>query len=237
MYRTGIIIFAAFFIIFSSSLVSYSAEEKPAKKIEADIKANGASFNECVSMAEDLAVKGDELSAKEEYGKAIEYYNMAISINGNFGKALLNRGIAYYNIGLKEVALVDINKSLAIDKDVATASYFQGVIYNEQGEADKALESFNKAIDLQPDHSRAFSNRGKAYVNKGLYERAIDDYNAALKKDPELIEAYTNRGNAYEYMGDYKLACRDWKKACDNEACEKFRFMEIIGACGKGNNS
>ena len=55
MFRTSVIIFAAVSIILGSSLASFGADKLSAKISETDIKANGASFQECVSMAGDLA--------------------------------------------------------------------------------------------------------------------------------------------------------------------------------------
>ena len=78
------------------------------------------------------------------------------------------------------------------------------------------------------------NSRGVAFVKKGLYDQAIDDYNSALSKDSSLTQSLNNRGDAYEQMGNYRKACRDWKRACDKELCDKFRFMELIGACGNG---
>lgn len=233
MFRiVSLFVFIAVLLVFPLTSGSFAAQ--PGENATVDFKVNGASFAECVSMADALTEKGDELSAGEKYEKAIEYYNMAISINGSHIKALLNRGIAYYNSGLNDRALTDINRSIEIDDQLAKAFYFQGVIYSEAKEYEKAIESFNKSIALDPEQALALNARGIALVKKGFFVRAIDDYNDALSKDSSLTQSLNNRGNAYEQMGNYRRACRDWKRACESEFCDKFKFMEFIGACKNG---
>jgi tetratricopeptide (TPR) repeat protein len=237
MFRRAVLFVLVAFLM-GFPLAAESFGEEAGNVASGEFKVNGASFAECVSMADSLTEKGDELSAAKDFEKAIEYYNMAISINGNHAKALLSRGISYYKLGLNEEALADINssisKAIAIEEQGASAFYFQGVIYSESKEYDKALDSLNKSIALKPEQAHALNSRGVAFLKKGLYGEAIDDYNAAFSIDSTLIEAINNRGDAYEQVGNYRKACRDWKRACDKELCDKFKFMELIGACNNG---
>lgn len=237
MFRSAFI----FALVAVSLLLPFASVSHGAKAGEAAIKefkVDGTSFADCVSMADALTEKGDGLSAAGQYEKAIEYYNMAISINANHAKALLSRGKAYYNMGFNDEALMDIHsaisKSIAIEEQGASAYYFQGVIFSEAQEYDAALESFNKSIALDSKQPLALNARGVVLVKKGLFEQAIDDYNSAFSMDSDLAQALSNRGDAYEQMGIYRKACRDWKRACDKELCDKFKFMELIGACKNG---
>ena len=55
------------------------------------------------------------LSLKQEYGKAIEDYDAAISINPNFAVALNNRAWAYHKWGRGSEGLEDVERSLRIN--------------------------------------------------------------------------------------------------------------------------
>ena len=123
---------------------------------------------------------------KENYDKAISYFNKAIELDPNNAVAYHNRGLVYFKI----------------------ASYFNTEPFY------KAISDFSKAIELDPNYVDAYYNRGLAYNNlfhhyqklpsesfppeiEDKYRKAIADFDTVLELDSHYALAYAGKGNAY----------------------------------------
>ncbi len=69
--------------------------------------------------------------------------------------ALLNQGIAKYNNGDTDAALVDFQKIVADYPEVPEAYYYRGLCYLAQGKTDEAKADFTKLIEMAPEHPKA----------------------------------------------------------------------------------
>ncbi|NEQ67780.1 MAG: tetratricopeptide repeat protein [Symploca sp. SIO2D2] len=122
------------------------------------------------------------------------------------------RGVAYYEKGELDKAIVDYNRALKINPEYATYIN-RGNAYYYKGELDQAIADFTQALKINPEGAKAYNNRGKVYSDKGELNQAITNYTQAIKIDPKFALAYNNRGNAYSDKGELNQAIADYTQA------------------------
>ena len=116
--------------------------------------------------------------------------------------AYYNRGIAYFNKGDFDRAIVDFSEAIELNPDDAVAYNNRGGIYYLKEEYESAIADFSKAIELNPGYAIAYNNRGVAYYLKKEYESAIVDFSEAIELNPNYAIAYNNRGRTYGVRGE-----------------------------------
>ena len=110
------------------------------------------------------------LFKKRSFEKAIYHYNEAIRINPVYAHAYYNRGIVYYTLGQKQLALEDFKEAIRIipkNPNYAEAYNNLGVTYTDLGHYQLAIENYAEAIRLKPDYAEAWNNRAFTYFIKG----------------------------------------------------------------------
>lgn len=96
-------------------------------------------------------------------------------------------------------ALLDLNKSLNIDKKFDAAYNLIGYCYFISEDYEIAIKYYDKAIDINDSISEYFTNRGHAYSYLHDYIDAMKDLNKAIALDSTNYLAYNNRGYAIYY--------------------------------------
>lgn len=194
MYRGGLLIIAICF--FSASGL---AQEAKWKKWE---------------------VKGDTLSAQQNYAEAIKQYSKAIKVSKLKDKEAYpltyKRAICYYSIGDFDAALKDINTFM-----LEFPSSFQGYIlkaflYREIDDDENQLLALNAALQLNPGNPDLIKWRSVLYLDKEEFQKVKEDlqYVKAIQNDPE-IEMYL--GFAYYNLGAVDSAFQSLNKAIELE--------------------
>jgi arylsulfatase A-like enzyme/predicted Zn-dependent protease len=111
--------------------------------------------------------------------KAIDQYEMALSIDAESQLLFANLGEAQFSLAVKK-------------KDKTMLQ--------------KALQSFQKAIELDPDYSLAYFGFGKACRLGGNFDAAITAFKRALEIEDKLDEALFILGLTYLEKGDKNKA-------------------------------
>ena len=120
----------------------------------------------------------------------------------------LAEGVAHYDVGQYEAALVAYDQALRLDPEYAAAYHNRGMAYVALQQYDKAIDAYNRALQLAPENVTVYFNRGWVYHDLKQYDRAIADYDQVLRRYPEHSAAYRNRGHAYK-----ELAIADYTQA------------------------
>ena len=103
--------------------------------------------------------------------------------------AYCNRGLANFQLGQYDHALVDYSVAIEQD-DVPEYCYLnRGTLYLALGEYQKAIDDLTRAIGDKPTDLIALSRRGQAHEALGQSGQALDDFRAALEADPALESA------------------------------------------------
>jgi len=117
-------------------------------------------------------------------------------------------GLAYFAKEEFNVAILHLEKALALKPDYSEAANAMGTVYLRLEQWDAAIPFLEKAIAnlLYATPHYALNNLGDAYREKKEYGRAIEFYRKALREDPGFVEAHRGLGLTYMAIGDYGAA-------------------------------
>lgn len=187
------------YLIASVSAVFLAASAAVAGSSAATTNAN----TELATAAYRALRAGDAETAIAFYGRAIESRELAPEVLAN---ALLNRALAYQQLGGHELAVTDYTAAMRIDamsaKLRAMALYNRGLSFQRLEEMSRASEDFTSALFLDPGLSQAYFSRGNLLRQTGQHLFALTDYEKALQfKYPEPARVYYQEALAYEALG------------------------------------
>ena len=144
---------------------------------------------------------------KEEYDKALLYLEVAIKtdIISLKGKAYVNIGLCYGNLGNHAKAIDAFKQAIRIDPEYATAYYNLGTAYNSLSLYRDAIDAFKQAIRIDPDHNSAHFSLGFSYFKTGDKSSALDEYKILKELDIDLANKlfdliYWYKGNLNEIL-------------------------------------
>ena len=135
--------------------------------------------------------KTDRVASKEQYAKAAEAYQKAITIKPQ-AAYYNNLADAYAKAGNVDEAVKAYNQAIALDPPGAAGYQFNiGAVYTNAGRADDALKAFQAAVAADPTKAEAYYQIGVTLVNKATTDKngkvvAVPGTEDALKKYLEL---------------------------------------------------
>ncbi|MCX5694595.1 MAG: tetratricopeptide repeat protein [Candidatus Omnitrophica bacterium] len=111
------------------------------------------------------------------------------------------RGLAYFDKGEYDKALIDFTQAVKLNRNYADGFYNRGKVYQKKGEYGKAVFDYTEAIKIEPGYVGAYINRGLVYYSSKEYENAILNFNQAIEINPLGTEAYFNLAYLYGKLG------------------------------------
>jgi len=183
--RYGVVSFGIYELLYAGGLSSYLEN-----------------FTDYISM-------GNKYLQKEEYQKAIAFYNKGLKITPHNVDGYFNRGFACYKLGDYLGAIEDYSFAIEICPSDANIYLNRGNARKKIGDNQGAIEDYTTAIKIQPRHLKAYNNRGNARQEMGDNLGAIADFTEVLKIDPQDAKVYNNRGKARKEIGDNLGAMED----------------------------
>ena len=124
-----------------------------------------------------------------------------------------DRGVAYANKGLQELAIADFDEALKLDARDVTALNGRGRANLARGQYDRAIADFTEELRLRPGSDRAYNERGLAHLNKGELAPALADFERVIAINPGFTAARNNRGVVLARQGNFDLAIAEYTEA------------------------
>jgi len=163
--------------------------------------------------------------------KAIEYLTESIRMDAHNPDSYNNRGVAYYNIGLREQAIDDFNHALLLDGKYADAYNNRGDAYFEMRRFDQAIKDYDEVIRLKPKSVEAFLDRAAAHKNLWQYRLFLEDLRKAFLIDPNLSKKPSKQTSACLELNELEQLCEKAKIACNMGLCNSQKFLDARGFC------
>jgi protein O-mannosyl-transferase len=138
-------------------------------------------------------------------------HTLACTTNNNI--AHNNLGIALFEKGRVDEAVVQYQKALEIEPDYADADYNLGNAFFQQGRLDEAIAQWQKVLKIQPDDAQVHNDLGFALFEKGHVDEAVTHYEKALGIKPDYTEAHNNLGIALAQKGRLDEAIAQYQMA------------------------
>ena len=146
---------------------------------------------------------------KEEYEKALPYWEIAIEVEPTV--AYFAIGNCYEKLGAYTKAVEAYKQAVNLNPDMASGHYNLGFVYDNLGLYEEARESYIKAIRIDPDYAEAHYRLGAEYIIFGFRIFAIEAYKQAIRIDPDYAEAHYSLGIAYLLIRDRDSAINEYK--------------------------
>jgi tetratricopeptide (TPR) repeat protein len=127
--------------------------------------------------------------------------------------AQYNLGLALFDKGRVDEAIIHYQKALEISADYAEAHNNLGAALFRKGRVDEAITHYQKALEISADYADARNNLGAALFDKGKVDEAIVHYQEALKLKPDFAEAHHNLGLAICQKGGVDAAIVQFQEA------------------------
>jgi tetratricopeptide (TPR) repeat protein len=127
--------------------------------------------------------------------------------------AYRDRGLAYANKNLLELAIADFDEVLKVDAKDTAALGNRGRAYQLRGQYDRAILDFSALIGLLPGSERAYNERGLAHLHKGELAPALSDFEKAIAINATFVAARNNRGVILAREGKPDAAIKEYSEA------------------------
>ncbi|MFA5321534.1 MAG: tetratricopeptide repeat protein [Smithella sp.] len=129
-------------------------------------------------------------------------------------------GIAYHGKGMKDNAIEEFKKAIALNENYSEAHNYLGTLYLDGQLWDKAIEEFEKALSnhLYDTPSMALYNMAWAYYSKKDYKTALVKYQEAFNANPMTgmrPQIEKNVGLIYYNQNDIHEAIRHLQKSIE----------------------
>jgi len=135
--------------------------------------------------------------------------------NPNCEAGYINLGLALFQKGQMDEAIVHYQEALEIDPDNSQAHNNLGIALCKKGQADEAIAHFQKALEISPNFAKAQFNLGDALLIKGQVDKAMTHFQKALEIDPNYSQAHNNLGIALYKKGQADEAIAQFQQALE----------------------
>jgi tetratricopeptide (TPR) repeat protein len=155
---------------------------------------------------------GISLSEAGTFEKAIEHFNIAITLNSNNDSAYYNLAICYTKMKKTDLAIENFEKCNNLNSNYKALINI-GALYADKGMYDQSIKYFELAKILNQKDIILFHNLGLIYGIKGEYQKAIENFKQVIALDPDNKNAYYNLGITYQQIGNNDLAIENLNKS------------------------
>lgn len=209
---------------FAHEIVHYFQwnEDRQLKEKEAKIKAveivekfsdHKEGLLTCNENIFGLIKKADRLNDKNEYRKAIKFYDKAIELNSGIYSVYYSIGNALNNLEQFQEAIKFFEKAIEINpfeyKFYSSKAYSLDCLHKFE----EAIVCYDKAIKLNSKEGILYNNKGYALLSLDEYEEAIKCFDKAIKLNFNDKGIYVYKAQALESLYRYEEAILCYKKS------------------------
>ena len=129
----------------------------------------------------------------------------------------------YQDRGNHVEAIIEFEKTIAIDPENAKALNAMGVSYDNLKQYGRATDCYQAALRLDPESANIYYNNiGQSLLLEGKYIPAIEAFKKAAAYDEDFPDAriHNNLGRAYAMAGQYDLALVEFEKVNGSASAE-----------------
>jgi tetratricopeptide (TPR) repeat protein len=154
--------------------------------------------------------RGDSAEAIRLFGSALDAQDLPKPTRA---MAYFNRAELYIWNRQNDLALADLNGSLAITPNYTPALETRGYVHQRRKEFDLAQGDFEAVIAIRPDSANGPGDLVGLNIARKSYEAALKLSNDAIDKWPYSGSPYLMRANTYHAMGQHDAAMDDYDTA------------------------
>ena len=148
------------------------------------------------------AMNGWSESRRFSLERAKALASRAIELDEAMPVAYFVRGLAYRELGQRDLALVEVKKAISYDPNYAGAHVLQATLLYFNDQPQEGVELMKRAIALNPHHPYNYIfHLGQAHYVLRQYDDAIEAFNQVLSSNPAVERAHLWLAAAYAQAG------------------------------------
>lgn len=151
-----------------------------------------------------FATYGHIHAAKEEYGRACDYFEQVARLMPEYRDVQFNMGCCRYNMGDPQAALTHFQRALLHDGEDWEAHRLCGLIWEKMGNRERAYRHMMRAYDINGAQEQVILEFAHLSELLGEKDQARALYKKALRYFPDSSRAWGGLG--WLKMGDGDLA-------------------------------
>ena len=175
--------------------------------------------------------RGNQLSALNQFERALASYDAAISAKADYAEAYSNRGLALVGLKRWDASLASFDRAVAIKSDFAEAHSNRGNVLTALDQWEEAQKSYERAVAVKPDFADAHFNKAYLKLLRGDLAGGCIDYEWRHKRDraggrgpayaeplwlgQECLSGKTILLHGEQGLGDTVQFCRYAKRVAD----------------------
>tara|TARA_Y100000590_G_scaffold350610_1_gene402546 strand:- start:2165 stop:3451 length:1287 start_codon:yes stop_codon:yes gene_type:complete len=169
---------------------------------------------------------GDIYRKNGNTNEALNHYNRAIEINGNYYQAFYSLGSLYLSEGDFENAKISLNSAIRFNPSYAKAHGALGTVEQELGNIKLAILNYTKAVDIEPKLYDVHYRLASVFNEDGQYDKAKESAKKSISLKRNYAPAFFELGLAEKSLGN-KVAAKDafekakkdrnWRKSAEFE--------------------
>lgn len=169
--------------------------------------------------AKSLFSQGAIALEHKEYQKAVQHFQLAVSLKENNADYHYGLGLAHFKLGNVDQSLTSMRKALSLNLTESSYYYYIGAAHQIKNDWKRALVAYRNALayskfsTIKIDEEYVQCQIGVALMGLGDTEQAITTFNNVLAQNNTHSETLIQRGIAHSNIGNKMQACADFTRA------------------------
>lgn len=140
-----------------------------------------------------------------------------------------NLAVVYYNKGLYDEAIAQLEKALQVDPGFVLARNNLQIVLQKSGRLEEKVKELGRAIETEPYDEYNTLELAETYRKLSRFSQAIIFYKKVLGYNPGSFEAHFGLGIVLKALGKYDDALEEMKRATEVKITpEAYRLMGEI---------
>jgi tetratricopeptide (TPR) repeat protein len=144
-------------------------------------------------MLEEIIEKAQKALNERNYSEAVNFYTRAIELDKGNPVLYSERGVAYFHLKQKVLALADMDYSVALEPEYGYRYSSRAYIKEAMGDTHGAIEDYQMAVALEPDDGIAYNNLGLLQEKLGFMAQAKQNFSKADSLGLPVTPAVENK--------------------------------------------
>jgi tetratricopeptide (TPR) repeat protein len=163
-------------------------------------------------------IRGDCYRSIKNYSMAINDYSRYLRFYPDDVKALVRRADMLHATERLNLAHIDLEDAMAMDKTNFDAYLIRSKIFLQEEKLDQALTDCQKSVRLDNQKPEAFAVLAEIYRKLCDFSLAIEEYGRSVElasTDQQKAHYLYHRGTTFYEMEDFEKALDDFAKSCE----------------------
>ncbi|MCY3852067.1 MAG: tetratricopeptide repeat protein [Gammaproteobacteria bacterium] len=141
---------------------------------------------------------------RQQYGKALEWYDAVFEADRDYTQAYAGKGDALFRLGRYEEAIQSLGRAIALEPGMSTVPTLRvliGEAHQKLGRLEEALAQYELVLADDPHNPGAIDRLAMVRHDQGRFAESLELYRKHISLDPGNANAHSNLGIVLYRMG------------------------------------